>query len=321
MSPMRVSEFMLQLAKHLQDARQVTESTTTQYLQTLFKLNGSEPFKTLAFLKNTEAVQERIDTYAPSTQGNQYVTIVSILGDYKTKPGYKKAFSYYSERMNEAHKEKNEKDGSGVKTEKQSENWVEWKEVQELLGSLQGKCGDLAILKNITPQHFDCSLSYLVLALYTLIQPRRNQDYLDMYVVKKLPKDAPTDKNYLDLQTHKFVFNKFKTSKKYGQQVIDIPDELMGVINMYLRHHPLRKSNPKLNEYKLLVKADGSPMTVVNSITRILNKIFGKNIGSSMLRHIYLTNKYENDTLERQKDSVAMGHSVSQQGEYIKPLG
>ncbi len=318
---MRVSEFMLQLAKHLQDARQVTESTATQYLQTLFKLNGSQPFKNLSFLKNTEEVQKRIDEYAASTQGTQYVTIVSVLSDYKSKPGYKKAYEYYTARMNEASKEKRERDGSGVKSEKQAENWIEWKDVQDLLGSLQAKCGDLAVLKNITPQQYDCSLSYLVLALYTLIQPRRNQDYLDMYVVKKLPKDAPADKNYLDLQNHKFIFNKYKTSKKYGQQVIDIPAPLMSVINIYLRHHPLRKSNPKLNEYKLLVKADGSPMTVVNSITRILNKIFGKNIGSSMLRHIYLTNKYENDTLERQKDSEAMGHSVAQQGDYIKPLG
>ena len=318
---MRVSEFMLQLAKHLQDARQMTESSANLYLQTLFKLNGSEPFKNLAFLKNTEEIQKRIDEYAPSTQGTQYTIISSVLSDYKTKPGYKKAHEYYLTRMNESSKEKREREGSGVKSEKQAENWVEWKDVQQLLESLQAKCGDLAILKNITPQQFDCSLSYLVLALYTLVQPRRNQDYLDMYVVKKLPKEASTDKNYLDLQTHKFVFNKYKTSKKYGQQVIDIPDPLMSVINMYLRHHPLRKSNPKATEYKLLVKADGTPLTVVNSITRILNKIFGKNIGSSMLRHIFLTNKYENDTLEREKDSLAMGHSLTQQKDYIKPLG
>jgi integrase len=92
----------------------------------------------------------------------------------------------------------------------------------------------------------------------------------------------------------------------------------MSVIQMYLSHHPLSKTKSK--EYKFLVKADGTPMTVVNAITRVLNKVLGKNVGSSMLRHIYLTDKYEDNSLEREKDAEAMGHSVAQQKDYIKPL-
>jgi hypothetical protein len=49
----------------------------------------------------------------------------------------------------------------------------------------------------------------------------------------------------------------------------------------------------------------------------MLNKVFGKKVGSSMLRHIYLSGKYGNELEEMKKDAEAMGHSVSQQKEYI----
>jgi len=45
-------------------------------------------------------------------------------------------------------------------------------------------------------------------------------------------------------------------------------------------------------------------------ITRLLNKIFGKNIGSSMLRNLYLTNKYGDMVEELKKDTTDMGTSV-----------
>jgi hypothetical protein len=44
--------------------------------------------------------------------------------------------------------------------------------------------------------------------------------------------------------------------------------------------------------------------------------VFGKQIGSSMLRHIYLSSKYDID--EMKKDADAMGHSLGVQKEYMK---
>jgi hypothetical protein len=55
-------------------------------------------------------------------------------------------------------------------------------------------------------------------------------------------------------------------------------------------------------------------------VTRILNKVFDKNVSSSMLRHIYLTNKYKDiPALSKMQDiATEMGHSVLQGLEYIK---
>jgi len=88
---------------------------------------------------------------------------------------------------------------------------------------------------------------------------------------------------------------------------------------LFFKYHPLWKGDAKrkTDPIKLLVLADGTPMTAVNAITRLLNKVFDKKVGSSMLRHIFLTDKYKDTLEEMKKDSVAMGHSTSQQRDYV----
>ena len=205
---------------------------------------------------------------------------------------------------------------TGNKCKKQMEAWIADPEVKEEAKAFFR----LLIAKNITPEQFSTLLHWVILSLYTEIQPRRNQDYLDMWVVKKWKEDMPKDKNYLDLATHHFIFNKFKTQKTYGQQKIAIPEELMRVVQLYLKHHPLVKGNKtKTTEFKFLVFPDGTPLTAVNAITRILNRVFGKKIGSSMLRHIFLSSKY--DIKEMETDATAMGHSVEEQKKYLRGSG
>ena len=87
------------------------------------------------------------------------------------------------------------------------------------------------------------------------------------------------------------------------------------MISEYLKFHPLKKNAT----FKFLVSSDGTPITAVNAITRILNKIFEKRVGSSMLRHIFLSTKY--DIKEMEKDANAMGHSVEEQKKYMKGSG
>ena len=63
-----------------------------------------------------------------------------------------------------------------------------------------------------------------------------------------------------------------------------------------------------------------------SKITKILNRIFGQNVSSSMLRHIFITNEYNStstksveDTMLDMKDLAEdMGHSVAMQKQYYK---
>ena len=316
MSGMRATEFMLNLARQLMSGRDVSESTANQYLQTLFSLNNKMPFNNLAWLKNTADVEKRLAEFAPATQRGYVSAIVSSLSPSKDKPTYKKVYQHYYDLMMKGSKDARENKTEG-KTKKQEDNWTEWSEVQKIKEALKAECAKFANHKHISPAEYDCLLKYVVLSLYTDIQPRRNQDYMDMYVVKKWSEDLPKDRNYLDNSKTptQFVFNKYKTAKKYGEQKVDIPNTeeapLGSAIQMYFKHHPLL--NAKTKEAKFLVAHDGSPLSSVNAITRVLNKIFGKKIGSSMLRHIYITGKYGDLKSEMAKDADAMGHSVKEQ--------
>ena len=141
-----------------------------------------------------------------------------------------------------------------------------------------------------------------------------------MMIIKTTTDASPIDVNYLDLDKQRMIFKKYKTSKKEGQSIIELPAELRPILQTYIKYHPLIKGKitKKFQPVPFLVYADGKPLDQVNSITRILNKVFGKKVGSSMLRHIYLSSKYGDVSEEQKKDAEAMGHSVEMARDYIK---
>jgi lysine/ornithine N-monooxygenase len=108
-----------------------------------------------------------------------------------------------------------------------------------------------------------------------------------------------------------FVFNNYKTQGKYNQVVVPIEEDLMKVIELYLNNHP-EKSKLKNKNYDVhfLKSFYNEPIEKSQEITRILNKIFGKNIGSSMFRNMYLSNKYGDMVDELKSDTKEMGTSV-----------
>lgn len=314
---MSSTEFMLQLAKTLMSERKVAESTANAYIKVLLALNERKPFKNLTFLKATDAVNKRIAEYAESTQRSILAAVVSVLSMFKDKPTFKKPYvHYYDEMMSRSRSVREEP--KNEKSETQKTNWLSWEEVENHKTDLSEKVAKFAKSKILTPAEYDTLLQYVVLALYSEVQPRRNQDYLDMYVTKKW-NESMNDKNYLDLATKKFVFHKYKTAKKYGVQTEEVPEALWNTLSIFLKHHPSWKvaANRKA-PVKLLVSHGDEPIVAVNAITRILNRIFGKKVGSSMLRHIYLSDKYGDTLADMKKDSAAMGHSLDVQRDYIK---
>ena len=317
----RVSDFMLNLSKQLVEEKKIAESTASLYIKNLWTLNGGAPFNNLAFLRKIPEVDAVLAKYADSTRKTFLASIVSVLSLFKDKPTYKKIHQhYYDEMMKKVSEVKSAENGD--KTQKQKDNWVEWDEVLKAKTDLYNSVKSFASQKLITPQQYNELLSLVVLSLYTDVPPRRNQDYQEMWVVGKWNDKMDNSKNYLDLLGNQFVFNKYKTAKKYGTQFVSLADApmLTEAITMFLKHHPLHKGKVTKNtEFRFLAYSDGAPLTAVNAITRILNKVFGKKVGSSMIRHIYLSSKYADIKDEQQHDAEAMGHSVGeQQGTYVK---
>jgi len=304
----------MKLHKELHDVRKIADSTASAYIRTLYNLNAERPFNNLAWLKNIESVNLRLSDYAKSTQKTAVVAIVSSLSLFKDKPTYKKIYTHwYNVMMSNSAESRNE--DTSVKTEKQKDNWLDWEVVKSHEQRLQTEVDEMG--KDIVPSQWETVLSMMVLSLYTEFAPRRNQDYQFMNVVKTLKQVTESDVNYIVLDSKVFIFNKYKTSKAHGQQEFPIPDRLMEIIKLYLSKHPLlRDKKPRVLNVPFLVHSDGTPFTAVNSITRILNRIFGKRIGSTMLRHVYLSSKY--DVKEMDEDAERMGHTSEVQHTYMK---
>ena len=158
--------------------------------------------------------------------------------------------------------------------------------------------------------------------------PVRN-DWADMKVItqrnyKKLPKDSK--ENFIVVGTNKkpmfkFVLNSYKTSAKYSQKIIEVKDsELEKVIRKFLIH---QKS--EFFTISPVLGPDDSKFRALtsNELTKLFSAVSsrfipGKRLGSSLLRHIYLSSKYGAEVSEKAKDAELMMHSLPMQDGYIK---
>ena len=122
--------------------------------------------------------------------------------------------------------------------------------------------------------------------------------------------------NLLDWKNKNFIFTNYKTKKTYQEQVIPIAPELQAILKVYFKFHKTYKHSSKPH---FLVNNSGDYFKNNNDITRLLYKVFNKKIGSSMLRHIYLTDKYGNSMDNLEQDATKMGTSTGViQDHYIK---
>jgi hypothetical protein len=288
----------------LRENKNFGDSTFNLYISNLVRLNEGQVPKNLNFLKNTEAITAKIEKYKPNTQRTYYIAIVSLLKDI---PKFKKTFDFYYDRMMNLNKELKT---NTTKSETQKENWVNQEDITTLYNSITEEVRPLLEKKKLSGTEYEKVLKWVVLSLYTLQPPRRNADYQFCIVVNKWSPQLDTKYNYFDLSSATFYLNNYKTKKTYSTQEIKAPEELERVIKSYLKFHPLKSDlKKKTGAIPLLVDYIGSPFESVNSITRILNKIFGKKVGVSLLRNIYLTDKYSNKVEDLKEDAEAMGTS------------
>jgi len=269
----------------------ISDSSKKLYTRNLMKLNNDMPITNFNFLKEPKQILNMIKDYKPTTQRSYIIAICTVLKNSKHHNLYDMYFEILSNFNNQL-KVRTEK------SEKQMDNWLSNDNINKISEDLK-----LKVVKKVrNKEDYNNLLNYLVLSLYTLHPPRRNVDYSLMKISNNMNDDKY---NYLDLKKGQFVFNNYKTQGKYNQVVVPIEEDLLKVIELYLNNHP-EKSKLKNKNYDVhfLKSFYNEPIEKSQEITRILNKIFGKNIGSSMLRNMFLSNKYSN-VIEELKDDVA----------------
>jgi len=293
--------------------KEVKQSSKDIYNKNIIRLNDGEPIKNYNFLKKIDVVLSKISHLKPNSQRTYIISIVSTLKNMK---GFEKEFKIYFDMMMKMNQDLKT---TNIKSDTQSEQWISQAEVLKIYDDVKAKAEPLFSLKKITSKQWDEILDYVVLSLYVLLEPRRNMDYIKMKVIKNIKnvqdKQDLKDFNYFVRDSHLFMFYNYKTSGTYNVQEVPIKPDLYNLLIKYLKIHPDRKQS----DFFLLVNNKGENLTASNCITRILNKIFKKKIGSSMLRHIYVSDKFGNKEKELQQTATNMATSASQlSSNYIK---
>jgi hypothetical protein len=189
------------------------------------------------------------------------------------------------------------------KSEKQKENWMTQKEILETYEKLKLEATPFMKKKDYEN---DTVLKYIVLSLYVLQPPRRSLDYTKMYVVPMYSDTQDKAYNYLSLKDRTFYFNNYKTKGTYQTQAVKVSDALFKLLKTYRK------------EGRLLSSKNGKEMTSPQ-MTHLMNSIFGKKISVSMLRNIYLTSKFGDESKELSQNVADMGTSVNSAiHQYIK---
>jgi hypothetical protein len=221
----------------------------------------------------------------------------------------------YYEYMMLAGEEIQKKEKDNEKSKSEDDNMVTSSEIKKLIENIKSQLSP----EENTYKYFDTFKRYLVINLYYLIPPVRN-DYIGCEVHNTTPDTQNMTKNYIILDINILILNRYKTRSTYGTgNIIHLPIELVDIIKKWMEIRI--KVYPELvGNSELLLTKDLQPMGQVN-LTQFLNRIFQKKVSSTILRKSYLSEKYpvSHTINEMQKDASAMQHSIAvQQSTYRK---
>jgi hypothetical protein len=287
--------------------------TVGQYIQRLRVLNGNKPLTSLKFLMDFDRVIATIDGMdkADSTKTSYLTAVSAVLSMF---PKYGALYAKYVAKLMERARTQKGELATNQRNAKQVESIIPMDKILKIWDDLRK---EFEAATAITAKVWERYTAYVLLCLYTMISPRRNRDYSQMMIVSKADQATDTTKNYYVRDTNELIFRNYKTSSTYGEQRVAVPDNLAKVLTEYIANYKLVV--PTATEpMPLLIHFDGEPISATNGITRILNRSVGKGIGSSALRHIFLSDKF-GDTLKEMKAVAAdMAHDLATQKDYIK---
>jgi hypothetical protein len=314
-------EYIDQL-KHKLEESKLTQSSIDLYIKNLIRLNNNQPFKNLNFLNDYDSIINGLDKYKKNTKRSYLISIVSSLNVIKDKnKKIKTLYDVYYKNMKEISEDIKKNVKTDELNETQKKGFMEYNDLIKIYDELNDVVMDDIITHDkLNRDQYNKLLTFVILSLYILMPaPRRSKDFNLMYVIfnKYDIKKHDKDRNYFDLLSKKMFFSNYKTKKVYGLQEVDVPNNLLKIIQIYLAYHPLIINNNKDDETRLLVNYDGKELNDKNGITQILNK-FHNNMGSSMIRHIFISNRFDQVEKDKEKIATQMGHTTATQKTYIK---
>ena len=272
------------LSKHIRANREkISDSSIKTYSSMLSSINKKlDGEKDLEFFsKEKDKIINYIKENITSFQTQK--TLLSALYILTDLKDYKDLMLEICKQVNESYKEQK-------LNNKQKEHRITFEAVKDKVNSL------LSMLKtNPTINMYE---QFLIAAFSSgVYSPPRRSEFASVKI-KNFDKQKD---NYLE--KNKIVFNSYKTAKKYGSQIYEVPSPLIPILKKYMKLNKTDYLFPKRNSDACMTNVD---------YNRMLQKIFGKTISVDNLRSIYLSEKYKNipSLVDMEKTAEAMGHQV-----------
>lgn len=280
--------------------------SVNQYYVQLKKLKNIFDTNDYKFLIKPKNVEDKLQNLHYTSIRNMYNAIIILLMALNETKKYDELIVEYSDMRDELNNKYEDEQKSGIISDKQKPNFVKMEEIESMISELKQEVMILKKKKTLTKSDKSTIRAWTLFNMLSKIPTRNdasNMLYITQTNYKKLSDDDKKNNNYLVNQRNnmKFIYNQYKTSKKYSENIISVPTELKPVLRLYL----------KLMDYKL---GDNIFPLSKNAISQLLIKtskrILNKNISSTMIRKSYMSSKYSGLKEEMEKDAKVMGHSV-----------
>ena len=269
-----------------------------------------------SFKINSDKIMEILESRYKKGSVNNYISAIIWTLDRLDRQKYPQSdldeiYSIYRSHSKRI-REENERALIGKEldlTEKEQKSFMHWEDIAQFHQDL---------FKNTDPDSHDSYLNYVILSLYVLHPPVR-ADYAMMKVFiddSQIPSNFPD--NYCVLQTNpRFVFQKYKTAKTSGTNIIPIDPELHPILIHWMG---LNHSEYLLTTYIACNKSFKpiSENALVKRIISLFTRYKNKPVSINTLRHSFVSYMYRYDQTKKEKQSNAdkMMHSPSMAEKY-----
>lgn len=234
--------------------------------------------------------------------------IIAVLAIFKHNEGLKiqlkKDYDIWFKKFTEIDEAITQRYKTNEPSEKQLNAYVEFKDIVKKRDELE-----------------DGSMDKLLLGFYSYIRPLR-ADFNAVRIYRKsenedvIPAEDKREANYILFSDEKdvhLILNEFKTQRHHNKYDKKLPDELVKELKLSLK---------KLPREWLFVDKFGKPYVATNSYTkwanRTLNRLFGKPLTITMIRHSFISSLDQNALTILEKEEIAkeMAHSRGMQELY-----
>jgi len=282
------------------------------------EINGSDD---LSFIKDAKFVNKMLTEHIPvgskepmkfTSVRNTLIPIAVYLESINQDRSYNDLIKEYKDRINDYNKQYSEEQKDGKLKGRQIANMITKEELDTLMKTLDKHIAmykkKKEILKLNTKELSDIRAWML---FHILKEIPTRLDYQHMKLINQrdynvLKKKNELTGNYLvsSRGSYNFSFNDYKTSKVYGENIVDVDKPLKLKLNVYI----------KLNDYKVgdvIFPITRNAMS--NLLTKTSDKIIKKKVSVQILRKYYVSTKYGGLPQEQVKDAQMMSHSIGTQ--------